>query len=83
MAGKRAKIAEERHRTPAPNSARAVPLELAGYVERLGAAHVAELLRVGVDDLPALLEGRATLSRKRFRELRQAVARGPVATEQP
>ena len=56
----------------------AVPLELAGYVERFGAAHVAELLRVRVSDLPALLAGRATLSRPALRELRRAVARAPT-----
>ena len=69
---------------PAPNSTpRAVARELAGYVERFGAAHVAELLRIRVSDLPALLEGRATLPRTALWRLRQAVARGPTGTEQP
>ena len=68
---------------PAPRSTpRTIALELAGYVERLGADRVCALLRIRAADLPALLEGRATLSRKRFRELRQAVVRGPTGTEQ-
>ncbi len=39
---------------------RIIALELAGYVERFGAAHVAELLRIRTTGLPVLLEGRAT-----------------------
>ena len=66
----------ELRQAPAPNSARAVPHELAAHVERLGRERVAELLRVGVDDLPALLDGRVGLPRTALKRLRQAQSEG-------
>jgi len=46
--------------------------ELRGHVGRLGAERVAELLRVGLDDLGPLLEGRVGVAKSAMAKLRLA-----------
>ncbi len=56
---------------PGPTRGR-VAQELREHVGRLGADRVAELLRVGLDDLAPLLEGRVSVATSAMAKLRRA-----------